>query len=71
MKTLFVKYGVWVSGGHALLDDELVEKSEIIEIENLLDLNLRYKHIIDVKILLNGNKSIHTTEEPFSDERSK
>lgn len=71
MKTVFVKYGVWVSGGHAMFDDEWTEKSEIIEIENLLDLNTKYKHIIDVKVLLNGNESIHTKEDPFSDEGSK
>jgi len=71
MKTVFVKYGVWINGGHALLDDEWTEKSEIIEIENLLDLNTKYKHIIDVKVLLNGNESIHTQEDPFSDEGSK
>ena len=71
MKTVFVKYGEWVSGGHAMLDDEWVERGKVVEVENLLDLNKDFKHLIDVKILLNGDKSIHTTEEPFSDERSK
>jgi len=71
MKTVFIKYGEWIGGGHAMLDDEYVKRSKIIEVENLLDLNTMFKDIIDVKVLDHGNESIHTKEDPFSDEGSK
>jgi len=70
MKTVFVRYGKWHKG-HPILDDEYVKSSEIIEVENLLDINRMYDDIIDVKVLDHGNENIHTKEDPFSDEGSK
>ena len=67
MKTVFVKYGTWLSGGHAMLDDEWVERGKVVEVENLLDLNKDFKHLIDVKVLDDGNENIHTEKGPFAD----
>lgn len=51
MKTVLVTYTKSYSGGHALLDDYEVEKSEIVEVEKLTDLNEKFKNIKNVDVL--------------------
>ena len=51
MKTVLVKYKVWVEAPHPQLDDYQVEKSAIVEVINLTDLNHMFENISDVKIL--------------------
>jgi len=51
MKTVLVTYEKWIESGHALLDDYKVKKTEIVEVENLTELNEKFKNIINVKIL--------------------
>ncbi len=74
MKTVFVKYSRWEDSGHALLDDVFVKKSKIVKVEDLTDLNKKFKKytIDDVKVLesidANGNTHIHFEENPFADE---
>jgi hypothetical protein len=51
MKTVLVKYEKWCDSGHPLLDDYKVIKSEIVEVENLTELNGKFKNIISVKVL--------------------
>jgi len=51
MKTVLVRYETYQSGGHALLDDYIIIKSEIVEVEKLTDLNVKFKNIISIKIL--------------------
>lgn len=50
MKTVLVTYEKWIDSGHVLLDDYKTIKSEIVEVENLTDLNEKFKNIINVKI---------------------
>ena len=50
MKTVFVKYKLWVET-HPALDDYQIEKSKIIEVDNLLELNDMFSDISDVRIL--------------------
>lgn len=56
MKTVLVTYEKWIDSGHALLDDYKIIKSEIVEVENLTDLNEKFKNIIDIKIMKTKEK---------------
>ena len=49
--TVLVIYERWVKSNHALLDDYKVKASKIVEVENLLDLNEKFKNILEIKIL--------------------
>jgi hypothetical protein len=51
MKTVLVTYKEYQDAPHALLDGEWVEKSKVIEVSELTDLNDMFKNIINVKIL--------------------
>lgn len=48
---VLVKYKQWEESGHVMLPDELVEKSKIVEIDDLTKLNSQFSKITDVKIL--------------------
>ena len=49
--TVLVKYNFVADSGHALLDDVHYKKSQIIQVDDLLELNDMFKAILDVKIL--------------------
>lgn len=52
MKTVLVRYKEYLKDSHPLLDDGgWVEKSKIIKVADLTELNDSFKNIIDVKIL--------------------
>ena len=51
MKTVLITYEKWIEGEHALLDDYKIIKSEIVEVENITELNEKFKNIINIKIL--------------------
>ena len=51
LKTVLVKYMVYQDAPHPLLDGEWVEKSKVIEVVNLADVNRLFANISDVKIL--------------------
>ena len=57
MKTVLVIYEKWVDAPHALLEDYKVTLSEIVEVENLTDLNEKFKNIKEVKILEEKQKA--------------
>ncbi|MBP4139981.1 hypothetical protein [Flavobacterium geliluteum] len=49
--TVLVIYEKWICAPHALLNDYLEKRSEIVEVAKLIDLNEKYSRILDVKIL--------------------
>ena len=51
MKTVLVIYKKWNIAPHALLEDYETEHSEIVEVENLTDLNDKFKNIKSVQII--------------------
>lgn len=46
-----VIYNKWIDGGHVLLEGNFIEKSKIVEVKKLTDLNDISSNIKDVKIL--------------------
>lgn len=50
MKTVLVKYRQWIEGVKQL-DGHWTEKSEIVEVYDLKQLNKMFENITDVKIL--------------------
>ena len=57
MKTVLIIYEKWVDAPHALLEDYKVTFSEIVEVENLTDLNEKFKNIKKIDVL--EEKYIH------------
>lgn len=51
MYTVLVHYKEWSPACHPLLDDDLIRKTEIVEVENLLDLNKMFTEIEKIEIL--------------------
>jgi hypothetical protein len=51
MKTVLVKYKIYQDAPHPLLDGEWVEKSEVVKVSDLTEVNSMFKNITDVKIL--------------------
>ena len=51
LKTVLVKYMVYLDASHPLLDGKWMEKSQVIEVVNLADVNRLFANISDVKIL--------------------
>lgn len=51
MKTVLIIYEKWVDAPHALLEDHKVTFSEIVEVENLTDLNEKFKNIKKIDVL--------------------
>ena len=51
-KKVLVKYMVFQDAPHPLLDGEWIEKSKVVEVSNLTDVNKMFKNISDVKILM-------------------
>ena len=51
MKTVLIIYEKWVDAPHALLEDYKVTFSEIVEVENLTDLNEKFKNIKKIDVL--------------------
>lgn len=51
MKTVLVKYKVFQEAYHALLDGHWEEKSQVVEVEKVTDVNKRFSNITDVKVL--------------------
>lgn len=49
--TCLVKYRKTISAGHALLDDHVITKTEVVKVSDLLDLNDMFSSIEDVKII--------------------
>ncbi len=51
LKKVLVKYMVYRDAPHPLLDGEWVEKSKVIEVLDLTEVNKMFENISDVKIL--------------------
>lgn len=51
-KKVLVKYMVYQDSPHPLFDGEWIEKSKVIEVSNLTDVNKMFENIFDVKILM-------------------
>lgn len=51
MITVLVHYKQWVDAGHALLDGTSVNKSKVVEVIKLTDLNDMFRHITKIEIL--------------------
>lgn len=51
MPVVLVKYKKWINT-HPLLNEVSIEKSKVIEVDNLLDINRKFDNIIDIKILV-------------------
>lgn len=54
MKTVLVKYKELVKSNHYMIDDNLISKSKIVQIEDLAALNEMFTNITEVKILINN-----------------
>ena len=52
--TVLVHYKEFVDGGHALLDGTYVDRSKVIEVSKLTDLNDMFQHITKVDILISN-----------------
>jgi len=50
-KKVLVKYTVFQDAPHPLLDGEWVEKSKVVKVTDLTEVNSMFKNITDVKIL--------------------
>ena len=50
-KKVLVKYMVFQDAPHPLLDGEWIEKSEVVEVSNLTEVNKMFGNISDIKIL--------------------
>ena len=51
MYIVLVHYKKWEPAYHPLMDDELIRKTEIVEVENLLDINKMFPRIEKIEIL--------------------
>ena len=49
--TVLVYYKTWQEPPNAMLDGSWCEHTKIIDVSNLTDLNEKFKHMTDVKIL--------------------
>lgn len=48
---VFVRYKIWVDGGHTMQDGYYEESATVVELSDPLELNDLYPHMIDVRIL--------------------
>lgn len=51
LKKVLVKYMIFQDAPHPLLDGEWIEKSKVIEVYNLTEVNKMFQNISDIKIL--------------------
>lgn len=51
MRTVLVKYKVLQDAGHPMMDDYWEEKSQVIEVMKVTDVNSMFSNITDVKVL--------------------
>lgn len=51
MITALVKFKVRVEAPHPMLDDYMVTKAKVVEVEKATDLNELFSNIVDIKIL--------------------
>lgn len=55
MITALVHYKEWREASHALLDDYLVDKSKVVEVDKLTDINEMFSRITKIDILKEEN----------------
>ena len=64
MISALVVYKEWYCG-HPMLDGEWITKSKVVKVNDVTELNEISSHIIDIKILQNGNIQQQTkTKKP-------
>jgi hypothetical protein len=51
LKKVLVKYMIFQDAPHPLLDGEWIEKSKVIEVYNLTEVNKMFQNISDIKVL--------------------
>jgi len=49
--TVLVKYKQWIDSGHSQFDDTIEDRSKIVKVKDLTELNDLFRQITDVKIL--------------------
>lgn len=59
MITVFVQYREWEEAPHPLLNDKLVERSKIVEVEKLTDLNDMFPQMFKVDVLKDDSHDSH------------
>jgi hypothetical protein len=51
MKTVLIHYKKWVDAPHPMLDGDYVERSEVVEVLKLIDLNYMFENITKIQVL--------------------
>lgn len=51
MITVLVHYKQWADAGHYMLDDTLEDRSKVVKVKDLLELNDMFRHIVKIEIL--------------------
>lgn len=60
MKTVLVHYREWELAPHAMMNDEYLDKSKIVKVKDLEELNDMFSNIVKVELIENNENRTKT-----------